>query len=160
MLPKYHIIIGALVSVLVYLTLNIGFYGAILLFLGSFLIDVDHYLNYAIRFKDISLYNARKYFFSYRGEWLKLSRMERDKFKRPLFIFHGIESWILIYALSYFNKAFLFILYGMMIHIILDYFELITVGEPLYPKMSQIYLYTKNKKRRDFWDYLQNQTKV
>lgn len=150
MLPKYHIVIGAIFTILFYQLSNLTYFQAIVIFLSSFLIDFDHYLNYVVNKKDLSLNNATKYFHRHRDKWIQLSVSERKKYKRPMFIFHGIEFWLILFLLSNYNKIFIFILFGIAIHIILDYIDYYYFKEPFYPKFSQLYLYQTNKKKINF----------
>ena len=102
---------------------------------------------YVLKNKDFSLKNARKYFFSYREKWLKLSVEERKKYKRHLFIFHGIELWIPLVLLASYFPIIWFVLIGLAIHITLDYIDYYYFKEPLYPKFSQLYVYQTNKNK-------------
>ncbi|MEK6830589.1 MAG: hypothetical protein AABX77_01010, partial [Nanoarchaeota archaeon] len=70
MLPKYHIIIGLIASIAIYLIFNLTIFQASIIFLSSFLIDADHYLLYIFRKKDFSLINSIKYFKERRRRWL------------------------------------------------------------------------------------------
>ena len=56
MYPSKHLIFGLIFSLVLYLVFQeIGIPGFLTIWLASFLIDVDHYLYYAISKKDISL---------------------------------------------------------------------------------------------------------
>jgi len=149
MLPKYHITIGAIVSLFIYSIYEITILQATIIFLSSFLIDFDHYLLYVINKKDLSLQKARKFFFKRREIWINLPISKRKDHKRFIFIFHGIECWIILAILAaYLHPIFWFILLGIAIHIFLDYIDLIYLGEPLYSKVSQLYVYHSNKKKK------------
>ena len=150
MIPKNHIIIGALATIIIYLTLPITNFQAIIIFLSSFLIDVDHYLIYILTKKDLSQKNARKFFHKKRIEWLKLPIREQAKYKRHIFMFHGIESWILLLIISTYYPIVLFILYGFIIHMTLDYIEFIQYKQPFLAKFSQLWVYQTNKKKIHF----------
>ena len=150
MLPKYHIIIGAIASLILFYLTNLTITQTIIIFLSSFLIDIDHYIIYGIMYKNWSLKNSRKYFFNIREKWIKIPLKERKKYKRHIFIFHGIEFWIILFIISNYFPFILFILYGFAIHIFLDYLDLIYFKEPLYQKFSQFYVYQTNKKKINF----------
>ncbi len=115
MLPKTHIIFGAVFSALIFFLFKITFFEASLIFLASFLIDFDHYLWYVGKNKDFSLKKAFRIF--------------TDELRHPnkplMMIFHTLEFLILVFALSYFWKGFLFILIGMLFHSFLDIIDLI-----------------------------------
>ena len=55
MLPKWHILFGAIFSMLVYFIFNINLFQVSLIFLASIFIDFDHYLFYVFRKKDFNL---------------------------------------------------------------------------------------------------------
>ena len=117
MLPKTHIILGAIFSAIILLIFQITIIESILIFLASFLIDVDHYLFYVFREKNYSLKKA----YTWHGA------MEKNH--RPIMhIFHSIEFLILLGILSFFWKDFLFILIGILFHSALD------IGSMLYDK--------------------------
>jgi hypothetical protein len=156
MLPKYHIIIGGLVSFALYYIIPLTLTQTIIIFLSSFLIDIDHYIIYGIIHKDWSLKNAKKHFFNFREEWIKTSVEERRKYKRHIFIFHGIEFWLVLFVISEYLPLIIFVLYGFVIHIFLDYIDCIYFKEPLYGKFSQLYVYKTNKKKINF-NYVKNQ---
>jgi len=152
MLPKYHIVIGAIASLISFSIFQLTLFQLAIIFFSSFLIDFDHYLLYLFKTKDFSLKKARKYFFKRRREWIALSIEERKKYKRPIFIFHGMECWLLLAALAtYIHSLFWFVLIGIAIHILLDYIEYIYIGDPLYGKTSQLYVYLTNKNKKAFF---------
>ena len=104
MLPKYHVIIGAIATLIIQVVFQLTILQSLIIFFSSFLIDADHYLIYALKKKDWSLKNSRKYFFKRRKRWIKLSNKEKKQYKRPIYIFHGIEFWILLIILSLYTK--------------------------------------------------------
>jgi hypothetical protein len=112
MLPKTHIIIGAVFSIILYFLFQIEIFYAVLIFLASFLIDFDHYAFYAKKKKNWSLGKA----------YLFLKKHEK---KKPMMMeFHTIEFHILILLLGFLWNGFWFILIGMIFHSILDIISL------------------------------------
>ncbi len=108
MWPLKHIIASAILSILLFPLIG---YNTIIVFLSGVLIDVDHYLFYVKRKKNISLKKAYYYC--------------RDTlFHDVLHIFHVIEFWLLILILSFFYKIFLFISIGIIFHLYLDVIHL------------------------------------
>lgn len=150
MLPKYHIIFGAIITSIIYAIFTITLFQAIIIFLSSFLIDIDHYLLYVLKKKDLSLKNAYKSFKQRRINWFQLPKQKRREHKQLILIFHGIEFWILIVLLLFIHKIFLFVLIGVAIHMLPDYIELFYLGEPFYIKLSPIYVHIKNKNKKEF----------
>jgi hypothetical protein len=136
MLPKYHVVFGFFSALIISLIFNLNFFYFSIIFLSSILIDLDHYFRYIYKTKNFS---PKKFW-----EWSMKKYKERKKDKPPIFIFHGIESWILLIILSFFNKIFLFIFLGFMIHMILDYVDLYLRKESFLFKFSQTYVLKKN----------------
>ena len=150
MLPKYHIIIGFLASLIIYFLFEIALLQTSIIFISSFLLDIDHYFLYVIRKKDFSLTNSIKYFKKRRKKWLSMNIKKRKNYKRAIFIFHGIEFWILLVLLTNYFTIIWFILFGIAIHIFLDYLDIIYNKDSLYTKFSQLYVYYTNKRKKDF----------
>lgn len=151
MLVKYHILAGFLLSLLIFFMFpQIGWFYALVIFLSSVLIDFDHYLFYAIRFRDLSLKRAHCWFLRKSRQLRAMSVQERRKYKFIILIFHGIECWIIVALLISLHKIFLFILIGFMVHMVLDFIDLFIWKMPFYIKISQIYNYKKNKKGVEF----------
>jgi len=146
MYPKYHIILGFIFTLTLYFFFpQFNLFASSIIFLSSFLIDIDHYLGYVYLKKDLNPMNAVKWHFKESKESLSLSRQERNKRYAHLCIFHGIEILLLLYLLAYLNSIFLFILIGFSFHMILD-----IIYQPSYhdriDKLSLIYDYFKFKK--------------
>ena len=63
MLPKKHIILGLIFSLtLIFLFPAIGWKGFGVIFLSSVFIDIDHYLYFIFKKKDINLMNSYNWF--------------------------------------------------------------------------------------------------
>lgn len=126
MYPKQHIILGGIFSlVLFFLFPSIGITEALLVFLSSVFIDVDHYFAYAVKKKDLSLKKSYRWFLYLVEKNNKLSPKERKKCHYPLCVFHNIETLIVVTILGFFvSKYFFFIILGMIFHLILDYIEI------------------------------------
>jgi hypothetical protein len=124
MRPKHHILIGFIVSIILYFFFSIGFLGATLIFLSSVLIDFDHYLYYIFRTKNFDLKKAYYWYIEKEKELKKYSKEERKKIYYAFYIFHGLE-WVLIFVLlGYFLwNLFYFIAAGMFLHLLTDWTE-------------------------------------
>jgi hypothetical protein len=114
MLPKWHLLFGAIFSLILYLLFSITIFQASLIFLSSVLIDFDHYL-WAIK---------RKKYFSLKEVYLWNKNLPK-KHKPIMHIFHSIEFIVFIAILSFYFDFFLFILIGIVFHSLLDIIELI-----------------------------------
>ena len=135
MLPKYHIILGLIISTGLYL-LNINFFPCLIFLFSSIFIDVDHYFFYAIRKNDLSL--RRAYI------WHK----SLGKHHKPIMqIFHTLEFILLILIMAFFSNIFLFILFGMLFHSITDIIEML-IDKNLYTREFSFINYLKTDKRK------------
>jgi hypothetical protein len=149
MLPKHHILIGFIVSSAILLIWPaIGLFNFGIFFFSSFLIDFDHYLYFIWTKNDFSLAHAYKWFVA-KGEFLRsLPLGKKAEYKQVVLIFHGIESWLFLFLLFLFNKIFIWVLAGIAIHMIFDFVELVVYKNPLYTKISQIYVLITNKNKK------------
>lgn len=137
MLPKAHILLGGIFSIISYLLFPITAFQASLVFLSSVLIDVDHYIWYVQRKKDDSLKKAYIFFKA-------LKKLKKRK--RIMMAFHTIEFLIFVAVLSYFFPFFLFILSGMLFHSILDAIDMNRNNELNLREFSLVrYLVLKHK---------------
>lgn len=126
MLPKTHIILGFIFSFIIFVVFpQITLFGALIIFISSVLIDVDHYLLYVYKKKDISLKNAFKFFIEKSRKYHNLSHEEREKIPTPPCILHGIEVIVLLSILAYFFNFFLFVLIGFLFHEFLDFISIL-----------------------------------
>ena len=120
MLPKWHILLGAIFTIALFLMApeTNPVYLA-LLFFASFLIDFDHYIMAVKRTNLLSVKSAFQYY-------KELDKIEREEYKKglrnkgDLHIFHTVEFHFLLALLSYFWVGFLFIFAGMVFHSIID----------------------------------------
>ncbi len=147
MLPKFHFFTGLIFSIILFLIFpEVDLIAASLIFLSSFLIDVDHYLYYIYIKKDVSLKKAYQWFIEKHHKYKNSSIEERDKFpSRPL-IFHGIEIIILLFILGFFvSKYFYFILIGVSLHLFFDILNEIRHRNRI-DKISIIHDFLKSKK--------------
>ncbi|MBS3150011.1 hypothetical protein J4455_04985 [Candidatus Woesearchaeota archaeon] len=110
MLPKYHFYIGLITSIVVYFIS--GFTNALLFFIGSFLIDTDHYIAFVFKEKNWSL--MKSYFY-----WKYLNYPYDE-----LMIFHTIEIWILLLIIGLLINPVLFMLAGMLYHELFDIYDM------------------------------------
>ena len=121
MRPIKHLLIGTIFALLIFLVFpSITWIGFVLIVLSTFLIDVDHYLYYVYRKKDLSLRRAYYYFINCQKKIKSLPVNQRAKVYEGVFIFHGIEAIILSLFLSLFCKYFLYIAIGISFHLFLD----------------------------------------
>jgi len=138
MRPKYHILIGLLFSLMIYLFFPfVGLLGIGLIFFSSFLIDFDHYAYYCIKRRDFSPRRAYLGFLE-KGKIVKnLPKKKLKNFYTGIEIFHGLE-WVLIFSLLgfYLSNMFYFIALGMFLHLILDWIN--QMRSSIYPRKFSV----------------------
>lgn len=148
MLPKWHILIGFLISILLVYFFKFTLLAGTIIFVASWLIDIDHYFWYAIETKDWNLFHALRWYRKLAPKWLRLSKIQKEKYKRGFFLFHGISFWLILGGLSFLNEIFLWILIGVAIHMILDWIDLYFKGEPFYTKICPLYVLIRNRGKK------------
>lgn len=121
MYPSQHFILGIIFSSIVLLLFpQIGFLGFLLILASTLLIDVDHYLYYVFKKKDLSLRNAHRWFFKMKNKFFSLSKEQQKKVYGGIYFLHGIEILIIIIFLSTLSKYFWYVFLGFSFHLILD----------------------------------------
>lgn len=145
---KKHILIGFVISYSLVYFFNFSLLAGLIIFLSSWLIDGDHYIWYALEMKDWNPLHAINWHRKSIPKWFKLSIKEREKFRRGVFLCHGIIFWIVLAVLSFVHEFFLWILIGVAIHMVADWTDLIRRGEPLYNKIFPLYVIKRNKNKK------------
>tara|TARA_Y100000310_G_C20063181_1_gene525924 strand:+ start:17 stop:481 length:465 start_codon:yes stop_codon:yes gene_type:complete len=146
---KYHVLIGLIVSVILTYLFNLSLFTGTIIFLASFLIDVDHYFWYAFETKDINPFHAIGWYLASISKWEKLSKKQSLNYKKGVFIFHNWICWIILLILgSIIDLFFIWILMGFIVHIIPDLITLKRSKEPLIQKISLSYVLKNNKGKK------------
>ena len=124
MFPIVHFLSSALLAIILY-----QFYGywCLAAFIGGFLIDVDHYFWYVIEKRGFNVIKCYK-------DMMRETKIRREKLRkvqRPvhvkydmLHIFHVWEFWVLMFLLSLVHKFFFIIVLGMILHLVLDFYDM------------------------------------
>jgi hypothetical protein len=144
MKPKFHILTGLVFSILLYFLFpHVDEVEAVLVFLGSFLIDFDHYLYYVYKNKDFSLKNAIKWHNEHDKKFYSKSKTIKKLTSTPACVFHGIEIIIILVILWIIvHQYFFYVLIGVAFHLLFDIVkELALIGQPR--KISAIFSYFK-----------------
>lgn len=132
MLPIVHFISSLLFVIVLF---PIFGWNSLWIFLGGYFIDADHYFLYVFQTKKYSLKKSYFYFKGYGAH----SRIRKD-----LFIFHTIETILVLLFLIKYSEIFLIILIGALLHLfsdcIYDYSKHKRIKFP-----SIIFWYLKNK---------------
>lgn len=122
MFPYQHFIFGVLfIGGLFLIYPSISLMGLGIILASSVLIDVDHYIYYAYKKKDLNFFKARKWFFKNLHVALNMSREERNKLEMGVMIFHGVEMLAILFVLGFFaSPYFFFVFIGFGFHLVLD----------------------------------------
>ena len=145
---KTHFFIGLIISFILIRFFDFSLLSGLIVFLSSWLIDVDHYFWYRLEIRDWNPIEAVKWRIKFVPKWRRLSLVEKSKFKREVLIFHGVGFWSILVILSFFYKFFYWVLIGIAIHMIADWVDLIREGEPLYNKTFPLYVIKRNKNKK------------
>jgi len=150
MLPKYHIIFSAIIILFLYSLFPLTPWQIAIIFLSSFIVDVDHYFYGIFKLKTFNLFEIKKWFMKNRSIWREMNPKQKRKYKLSIIIFHGVEFWVLLLILAQFYKPVYFVLIGIFIHFFQDLIEMIQIQHPIYHKISFIYVLMTNKKKKEF----------
>ena len=130
MLPRWHIIFGALFALFIWYTSPfIGIFNITLIFLASFLIDFDHYVVFFMKTGKLSLWHAFDY---HKKRQIKEEAEIRRGIRRKgddFHLFHTIEFHVLIGFLGILWTPFLYIFIGMVFHSLLDLIDGLYYGK-------------------------------
>jgi len=146
MLPKNHALLGFILFFILIYFFDFSLFNGIIVMLSSVLIDIDHYLYYLYKKRDLSLKNAYEYFIKKKKKLNELSKEERKKFYSAFCFLHGIEILLILFLLGFFLSSFFYyILLGFSFHLICDYIWLFERKMRL-DKISLIYDFIKFRK--------------
>ncbi len=145
---KWHLLIGFTISYILIYFFNFSIFAGIIIFLSSWSIDIDHYFWYAFEMKDWNPIHAINWYKKSIPKWFKLTLKEREDFRRGVFIFHGITFLIVLIILASIHRIFLWILIGVVIHMIADWGHMSKNDEPLRYKIFQYHVIRRNKNKK------------
>jgi len=147
MLPKHHILLGTIFAAALFLIFpKISLIGFLLITASTVLMDVDHYVYYVFKKRDLSLKNAYNWFLKKQERLLLLSKEQRNKVLGPFCFLHGIEILIILLLLGLFvHKYFYFLLIGAAFHLFLDIIYQRKIHDRL-DRISIIYDFIKLRK--------------
>ena len=106
-----HFIVSLLVSSII---INENKIGAVLFFLGSFVIDVDHYILYIIKYRSLNIKKAYQRFIE------NAKNKSPEKSRKFMKVFHSIEFYLMILLISLFIPLIWFLFAGVIVHLIMD----------------------------------------
>jgi len=120
MIPLYHFIASLVLAAILY-----PFYGVnvLFIFVGGFLIDLDHYLWYIYKNKGFNPINAYKFY-------LKMLKEKSFNQKRKyLLLFHSAEFLVLMVIFAFYSKIMFIILIGLLYHYALDTITILFISK-------------------------------
>ena len=133
MLPSIH-----LLSCVILMGFLFPFFGwsSLIVLLGGFFIDVDHYLIYAYKNKDLSLVRAYNYF----------KNVSNHDFKNQPLILHFLELTIILIGLSFYSYIAFLLTLGVITHLLLDFiYEVQTKSAYKITKSWSLIFWIKNQ---------------
>ena len=106
---KFHFIASTILALFLY-----PFFGPIsfIALIGGWLIDVDHYLYNIVKHRSFNIKKSYRYY-----------KKGKARFSFCLHIFHTVEFWLFMLALSFLSNIFLIFFLGMMLHMTMDFFD-------------------------------------
>ncbi|MFQ5531376.1 MAG: hypothetical protein ACE5ES_02045 [Candidatus Nanoarchaeia archaeon] len=144
--PSRHFIFGLIFSIIIfYLFPQITLTEFFIIFFASFLIDIDHYIFYVFKKKDISLKNAYKWYITNSKKVFSLEKKQRNKYYNGFYFLHGVEVLLILLLLTFLSNYFFFIFIGFLFHLLLDYIEEIKYHDRI-DKFSVVNDFLKFKK--------------
>lgn len=108
MMLKDHFIVSVIVAVIFYPVFGLDVW---IIFAAGFLTDIDHYLIYAFRYKDLKVKNAYEFF----------TKIEKGDDFYP--VFHMAEVVLVFLFMGFYFRIALLIFIGLLSHILLDFLE-------------------------------------
>ena len=138
MLPKNHVLLGFIVSVLLFILFpTFGIISVGIFWFSSFLVDSDHYLFFIYYKKSFNLRKAY-FWFKEKSEKVKKIKGSKKNYTTGIYLFHGIESIIISLILGFvLSKYFFFVAGGIFFHLILDKVMRIKDSK-FYPKKTSV----------------------
>ena len=128
MLPRWHILLGAIFTLIIWISIpEMQSYFLALIFLSSFLIDFDHYVASGLKTGKWKLSDSFKYH-------KKILIQEKKnvargiKKKGDFHLFHTLEFHLIIGVLGFFWAGFFYVFIGMVFHSFLDVLSLMHGG--------------------------------
>ncbi len=124
MYPKWHIILGAIFTLVLWAFFpGTEWYFMLVLFLSSFLIDFDHYMTFVWKKGSWSLSEAIDY--CMKQKEIMIAEQRRGIFvKGDFHLFHTIEFHAFVLALGFVYPVFMYVFAGMIFHSLSDFVDL------------------------------------
>lgn len=141
MRPWVHFLVSVILAIVFYPLFN---WRVLFVFSGGFLVDIDHYLWYILKYKKFNVIECYRFF---------AIEAEENKYKDvigSLLIFHTIEFLLLMLMLSFYIDLALIFTIGLLAHYLLDLIFLYFVPKRFIANHSLIWWLIKNRERQKF----------
>ena len=131
-----HFLSALILAVILYPTFE---WKVLLIFIGGFLIDIDHYLWYAYKYKKLDLHDCYTHYAvdSYKNNFKDV--------RGDLLIFHTIEFLLMMVILSFYTELALMFTVGLLLHYLLDLGWYYFIPKQFIANHSIMYWIVKNK---------------
>lgn len=151
MMSQWHIFLGLIASLVLYL-FNINLIYISIFFVSSFFfIDLDHVPRFVIRERSL---NPIKFFQEHsfsKDKWNKLTRKQQEVYKKPIFFLHNIETLFVFLIISFLYYPAFFVFIGFAFHLLCDLIYQHYLHHEKYYKFCLVYTIIKNKGKKDFF---------
>lgn len=148
MMPKWHLLYGAIFAALLYLITDYTLIATLTVFLASVFIDLDKAVLFTLKQKSLNPVSFWEHGKAQRKKWVKIKN--KNKLKHPLRFLHGVEAFLVLILLSFLHQVFFWIFLGFFLHILLDTIDYLRHEEDAFTKLSLIYTIVTNKNKKSF----------
>jgi hypothetical protein len=145
---KHHALVGFIASLILINFFGVTDFNALIFWLSSwFIIDLDHPIRYVLKTKNWNPFEFLDYSYREKTKALQLAKRGNETFRYPIFLFHGIESLLIIFIIAQFIPVMIYVFWGFLSHLLFDWFALLIDGLNVFSKMSVIYTFVSNYKK-------------
>ena len=106
-----HFSVSLILAILFYPVFN---WKVLFILVGGVLVDVDHYIRYIFKYKDLNIFKCYNHYLS------MYKKNNFDECKDGLFVFHTIEFFVIVAVLSFFSEFAGTFAIGLLSHYLLD----------------------------------------
>lgn len=146
MMPKWHILYGAIFAAILYFITDYSLIAVSVVFLASVFIDLDKAILFTLKEKSINPVRFWEHGKNGHKRWKSVKN--KREYKHNIRFFHGLEVFLVLILLSFVHTVFLWIFLGFFLHVLLDLIHYIENGEDVFLKLSIIYTFITNKNKK------------
>lgn len=119
-------------------------------FSGWLFPDLDHYISYIIKNKKINPIKFYKYSMQKRENWKKLTKIQKQQYRKNIMPLHSIEFIIILATILIFFPTTIYLIIGFLFHLTLDIIDFYNRKENILIKISLIYTIKTNKNKKNY----------